>query len=254
VTEASCGESNGTATINLVNNESQYTYTWTPNLGTPNAVGNSRTDIPAGTYAVIITFPDADDCSIETTIAVGSAEGPEVEEIITEAATCVGGNGSATILPNAYTYIWSFDNFIGNSRTDLDAGTYQVVVIDPSNADCPTVVNVEIEVENTLEIEAIIENTPACEAADGRVAISVNGGTGDYTYVWLDDVSIIEPIRTGLAAGTYQVMVTDAAVSCETLFTFTLNEDVSGVTIEVDPIVMVACNGDTDGTVLLYHY
>ena len=250
VTEASCGESNGAAIINLVGRPTNYIYTWTPNLGTANAGGNGRTDIPAGTYSVIISFPDADDCSIETTIAVGSSEGPEVDDIVTEPATCTGGNGSATITPTNYTYIWSFDNFTGNSRTDLDAGNYQVVVLDPANADCPTVVNVEITIENTLEIEAIVDNTPACGEANGSVSIAVNGGTGNYTYTWVDDASITTPQRSGLAAGTYQVMVMDTeADGCETMFTFTLNEDVSGATVEVDPIVIVACNGDTDGNV-----
>jgi len=250
VTEASCGESNGSAIINLVSRPSNYLYTWTPNLGTANAAGNGRTDIPAGTYTVVITFPDADNCSIETTIAVGSAEGPEVDDIVIASATCTGGNGSATITPTNYIYIWSFDNFTGNSRTDLDAGMYQVVVLDPTNADCPTVVNVEITIENTLEIEAIVDNTPACGEADGSVSISVNGGTGNYSYTWVDDETITTPQRSGLAAGTYQVMVMDTeAAGCETMFTFTLNEDVSGATVEVDPVVMVACNGDTDGNV-----
>jgi hypothetical protein len=48
-TPATCVGNDGTGTVYLAQDESYYTWTWSPDNGTPtNAVGNSRTDLPPG--------------------------------------------------------------------------------------------------------------------------------------------------------------------------------------------------------------
>ena len=61
-TTAGCGQSTGSAEINLVGNEADYQYVWVPNLGTPNQIGNARTDLPAQHYVVFITYQNNPDC------------------------------------------------------------------------------------------------------------------------------------------------------------------------------------------------
>jgi gliding motility-associated-like protein/uncharacterized repeat protein (TIGR01451 family) len=61
-TIATCGQSNGSATIQLTGNEADYSYFWLPNHGTPNAAGNSRTGLPAGHYVVLMTYQGNVDC------------------------------------------------------------------------------------------------------------------------------------------------------------------------------------------------
>lgn len=53
------GVDNGVITINLIEDEADYEYLWIPNKGTPNAIGNSRSDLGPGMYQVYITDPKA---------------------------------------------------------------------------------------------------------------------------------------------------------------------------------------------------
>jgi hypothetical protein len=72
VAEATCLEANGAATVNVAGNPADYDYIWSPDTGTPNAAGNSRTNLPAGVYTVTIINPDFANCTTQTTITVGS--------------------------------------------------------------------------------------------------------------------------------------------------------------------------------------
>jgi gliding motility-associated-like protein len=65
VTPASCSNNDGTATILMVGNEADFTYSWTPNLGVPNLVGNARTGLPSGNYLVVIHTDGDPDCNIK---------------------------------------------------------------------------------------------------------------------------------------------------------------------------------------------
>ena len=47
-----CGLSDGAIFVSLLGNPVNYTYTWVPDLGTPNANGNERTDLPEGKYTI----------------------------------------------------------------------------------------------------------------------------------------------------------------------------------------------------------
>lgn len=55
--------------------------------------------------------------------------------------------------------------------------------------------------------------------ADGEATVTPSGGTSPYTYLWSDAQT--NAIATGLTAGTYTVVVTDAS-SCTTICTVTL--------------------------------
>ena len=54
VVAAKCSQANGSATIQVANGASNFTYTWSPNVGTAGATGNIRTNLPAGNYEVTI--------------------------------------------------------------------------------------------------------------------------------------------------------------------------------------------------------
>ena len=65
------GMDNGMVTIHLVEDEADYEYLWIPNKGTPNAIGNSRANLPAGNYQVYISDPLASaSCSIKVNVSL----------------------------------------------------------------------------------------------------------------------------------------------------------------------------------------
>ena len=87
-----------------------------------------------------------------------------------------------------YTYAWTGPNgFTATTEdiSDLEAGTYTVVVTDANG--CEDSASFEIEEPETLEIDvAGTTTTPAdCNGAfTGAIDLSVSGGTMPYTYSW----------------------------------------------------------------------
>ena len=66
-----CDQSTGTASIDLMGNESDYTFTWIPDFGTPTSIiDNARNDLPTGDYIVIMNYQGQADCEdkVELTI------------------------------------------------------------------------------------------------------------------------------------------------------------------------------------------
>ncbi|MEO1628376.1 MAG: hypothetical protein AAFV25_24730, partial [Bacteroidota bacterium] len=250
IESATCGNANGSIKI-VVDNPANYQYSWSANanVGTANSFGNERYSLPAGVYTVTITFPNAPDCSIERTISIGNIDGPVVDSVIVVPAVCGMANGSVSILPTDYVYLWSHDNFNGSSRNDLTAGIYHVVVVNPLAPQCPNIVTLEVEKNNPLVAEAMVVRSPDCKASNGEIQISVSvGDTSDYNYEWNDDATINMAYRTGLPAGIYNVNITPKdPTGCETELTFVLEEVMGGASLDVVPMVSTTCYGNNDG-------
>jgi len=89
--------------------------------------------------------------------------------------------------------------------------------------------------------------------SDGSAEVTPDGGVQPFQYLWdaaADSQTTAEAI--GLAAGTYEVTVTDAN-GCESTASVTLAEPSELSCTADSPIVgnantNLACNGDTDGT------
>ncbi len=85
---------------------------------------------------------------------------------------------------------------------------------------------------------------PSCAGINnGSITPTVSGGTAPYTYVWNNSATTAS--LSGLAAGPYSVVVTDAT-GCDTTMNFTLANitTLNLTTSKTD----VTCNGLADGT------
>lgn len=98
-----------------------------------------------------------------------------------------------------------------------------------------------------LAITVNVDSNVSCNGdSDGEATVVVSGGTAPYSYQWDDSNSQNTATATGLSAGTYQVIITDANACVET----------ANVTIS-EPEVLFAyfdeyndinCNGENDGS------
>lgn len=61
---AGCPDDNGEATIELVGDEADFTYTWMPDVGIPNANNNMRTGLPSGDYTVLVRHLGNPNCEL----------------------------------------------------------------------------------------------------------------------------------------------------------------------------------------------
>ncbi|MGO4549460.1 SprB repeat-containing protein, partial [Paenibacillus sp. 2TAB23] len=84
--------------------------------------------------------------------------------------------------------------------------------------------------------------------SNGSAGIVVTGGTAPYTYAWSPSGGT-NATATGLAAGSYTVLVTDAN-GCTISRTVTITQPataVSGTTV----VTNIACNGASNGSINL---
>ena len=126
--------------------------------------------------------------------------------------TCDGNDGSATVTPSGgnapYTYLW--DNGETDSIADtLTVGIHTVTVTDAAGC----VASIQVIIDGPTGITATVSGTDVtCYGdSDGTVVVSVSGGTAPYTFLWNPQVGgLTDSAVTGLSAGTYTIMITDA--------------------------------------------
>lgn len=122
---------------------------------------------------------------------------------------CNGGNtGSIDLTVNNATapvsYLWS-NNATTEDLSNVAAGNYSVTIIDANGC---TATDSDIVTEPTLLVAAATGTNNTCNGGNtGTADLTVSGGTAPYTYLWSNNATT-EDI-SGLAAGTYTVVVTD---------------------------------------------
>lgn len=164
--------------------------------------------------------------------------------------SCLNGNdGSfqleATGLNPPFTYTIPA---LGNSNTNgffegLEAGPYQVVVVDAVN--CPATINVVVKSPDALMPSPYVINSISCNAGnDGIIGIEMSGGTGPYTYLW--NTGSTDSLLSDLPIGMYMVTVTDAN-GCVAVDSIELTE---AAALSLNPVgTTLLCNGDENGTI-----
>jgi len=126
-TNASCGQSDGLANLNVVGGTPPYTFNWN---SMPSQATQNLANVPTGTYNVTVT--DANGCASTASVTVGQNAGPSATASSTN-ELCDQSNGTATVNANGgtgtYTYLWN-NGQTTSTATGLQAGTYTVTVND----------------------------------------------------------------------------------------------------------------------------
>jgi len=199
------GQCTGTATA-TPNGTPPYTYSWNtvPVQTTQTAVG-----LCAGTYTVTVT-----DAAMLTATAVVTITQPTTALTSNVTATgtiCGNNNGTATVVAGGgtptYTYLWNPSVGTGTTANAMAPGTYTIIVTDANGcADTNTAIII-----TSAGVAVSATSTPAlCAALNGTATAIPTGGTPNYTYVWSPSGGTSATV-TGLAGGTYTVIVTDAS-------------------------------------------
>jgi gliding motility-associated-like protein len=201
-----------------------YSYAWRGPNNFSASVANPQ-NLASGTYQVTVT--DANGCSI-----TGSPQTitESTQLILVQTAinnTCFQGNkGSLSITASGgvtpYSYAWSGPNNFSSSVANpqnLVSGTYQVTVIDANG--CTPLVGPPITITEppVVTINAQIQSESCADAKDGRIELTLSGGTPPYTLTWQHGDT--DALASGLGAGTYRVRVTDQG-DCSQVAEYTL--------------------------------
>ena len=202
------GASDGIATVTPTAGTAPYEYLWSPG----GATTAQATGLSAGNYTVTVTDYFGCETNCEITITEPNALRCDVAKN-NDVSCYEGDDGSAKVTAEGgvppYKYLWD-NNEVTQTATSLNAGLHSVTVTDASQTE--TICNVRIEEPSELEASAEAEGaTTYCScygASDGSIDLTVTGGTPDYTYLWSNGATTED--LSGLLAGTYSVVVTDA--------------------------------------------
>lgn len=142
-TLASCGASNGTATIQFVGGTQPYNYSWFDGQGNNlNISSATLTNAAAGLYTSVVT--DAHGCSLSATVMISNANGPVIAIDTVIASSCAndGAIELVNVANNAQTFVWN-NGATTQNISGLAPGIY-VVEATGSNG-CTTMLSAQVE-------------------------------------------------------------------------------------------------------------
>ena len=234
------GESNGQLTLTASGGNAPLQYNWGGG-----ETGLNYTNLSAGTY--IVTITDALGCTKTVSGLVPQPQDLQLSATLDQVACFGATTGNINLNPvggtQPYTYSWS-TNATSQDLFGVGAGTYTVTVTDANN--CTKSLSSTITEPALLAVTA----TPApvlCHGlASGQIGITPTGGTTPYTYTWSDGRTTED--RSGLAAGTYSVTVTDAN-QCTTTTSAVVTEPavaLSGSVVATNVNCYLAADGTID--------
>ncbi len=230
------------------------TYSWAPTTG-----GLSCTDCPNPTIVpdddimeYTLTLTTAAGCTREATVTVETSV-LEVLTLLEQTNPACPGEETGSISIDvsdsggALILAWEDDPTNGNiTRTGLAAGTYVYTATD--SLGCMQLLEVTLSTPDEITLIGTELVSVACtgESTGAINVMEVTGGSPGYTFQWDDPAGQTTASAVGLAAGTYNLVVTDAE-GCSATFTETITEPEE---LLVDlTVVDVACQDGADGSV-----
>jgi gliding motility-associated-like protein len=228
------GGSNGQATAVTTGGTLNYNILWS------NFESGSFADaLIAGNFSVTVT--DANGCTASDN-AIMSEPQPYVVNVNTVQPSCNGGNdgeGIATVTGGTpdYTFVWSQSNLTGSSVNNLSAGQQSVTVTDANG--CAQTQNFNLLQPAAIQaIFTVTDDVCGDSLASGALSVAISGGTPDYQYSWLNQVST-SSVQTNLNNGTYYVTVTDNNGCIETFNSTVGTIETPTANFAIDSLIMV---------------
>jgi len=240
------GNATGSATVTVSGGTPTYTYNWNTGATTAGITG-----LTAGTYSVIVS--DANGCSQTRSVAITQPASALSSGVSTQSDVgCTGtASGSATVTvaggTPTYTYSWSTGATTAGI-SGLTAGNYNVIITDTQG--CITTNNITI----TQPASAISSgiggqaNVGCTGSATGSALVTATGGTPTYTYSWSNGETTAG--ISGLTAGTYSVIVSDAN-GCSETQSVAITQPASAISSGISSQTAVGCTGGATGSAIV---
>ena len=255
VTHVACyGDPTGSLDLTVSGGTQPYTFLWSPGGETT----EDLTNLPAGTYSVLIT--DANGCTLTDSATVMQPQSELDLQITAQTDIVCSGLGSVTVAASGGTppYLYSLDGGTPQASgtfSNLAAGTYSVAVLDGNGCDDSVAVTI---LANCTDAINDINNTFTDIPVAGNVLTNDEDEEGDNQIV--TTVGTFPTTAGGSvtinADGSY-VYTPPAGYVGEDTFQYSIEDDgnpqatdTATVFIEVLPIDQntTIANADTAGT------
>jgi len=218
-TNATCGSSNGSVNVSVLNGVAPVTFSWSNGSTTEDLAS-----IGAGQY--ILTATDTNGCTATGTFLVNNTGSLALAENVTN-VTCFGGsNGAIDVTPSGgalpYSVSWS-NGLTGTNISGLMAGQYTATLSDANGCQYAKIITVG---QNSAIVPALVSSSDElCNTNNGSINIGVSGGNGSYAYQWSNGANT-EDI-SGLNGGSYTVQINDG-LGCSGSGSFTIVNNLTG--------------------------
>ncbi|MGM0407178.1 MAG: gliding motility-associated C-terminal domain-containing protein, partial [Bacteroidota bacterium] len=222
----------GSITIHAIGGTGSYEFN--VNGGTFQS-DSAFSGLDVGSHTFIVRDANGCETSIDTAINIID---PLTISFDVTGISCNGDNdGEISVTPQngtpGYTYEWETGEFT-STINNLSAGWYTVTVSD-SNVpqSCEIIDSVEITEPDLLELTAnekdifcINSKSLNRENSNGKINVSVTGGTPSYSYNWTGPSGFTSGSYyiTDLDEGNYHLTVTDAN-NCELTYSTSISKD-----------------------------
>jgi len=246
------GDSTGSVTIETFSGAAPFAYDFGNGLSGGEEL---LTALPTGDYVVTIT--DANQCT--GTLQEFSIEAP------TDFGAFIDGGGfmyecfgeetaSLTVEPTGgltpYEYIWS-TGATTKDISNLKADIYSVTVTDANGCIAEDEGNI-LQPDSLVTTILEASNASCFDSRDGRIKLSVIGGTGAYEWSLNDSIFLPFPsdsLFTSLSPQNYSIVIRDEN-GCEAVAVDTTLISPAEIVV-TDSTTLATCRGGRDGSIII---
>ncbi|MCB9197326.1 MAG: gliding motility-associated C-terminal domain-containing protein [Flavobacteriales bacterium] len=204
------GYSDGQITVDATSTALPLSYNINGGL---NQANNVFSGLMEGTYSVVII--DMNNCT-DTVIVTLMQPDSITFDTVSIQPLCFGACDGEISLGNTQggtgTYAYSIDNGTSTQSSgtfiNVCSDVYDLVVSDQNG--CQSNMTLTLNEPTALTLNISIDSASCFGTADGEVTATVTGGTPTYSYNWNGLALSNQFQATGVAAGNYDLVITDA--------------------------------------------
>lgn len=243
VSDENCGQADGAIDVTVSGGSAPISFSWSNGATTEDLSGLS-----AGSYS--LTVSDQFGCSIQSSQNIANITGGFAATIAsTNDENCGDGTGSIDINvtggSSPYSFIWD-NGATTEDLSSLSAGTYNLTVTDANG--CSATLSATINNQTTgLTLNNAVIQDEQCGDGSGFIDLQISGGSLPYSFNWSNGVTTED--LSGLSAGTYTCVITDAS-GCNLNFTGTVGGGTGSLAISNLNVTDETC-ADATGEVIV---
>ena len=193
--------------------------------------------LTAGSY--VVTIRDASLATFDLSFTITQPSAAVGVSVTSQTnVLCYGSNtGSITVTGSGGLLPYKYKLNAGPYQDSGDFGSLTIgshsVTVQDANL-CTTIIPVTITGPDLISITYTKEDVSCPDVADGKITLTITGGTEPYSVIWSDGVTIVD--RNNITAGTYSVDVTDFN-GCTAKLDAVVGKKSSGNCIEIQEII-----------------
>lgn len=200
ITQATCGNANGSIGLTVTNGNSPYTYSWNT---TPVQTSATAASLLAGNYTCTVT--ESDNCTVSYSGTVPSAPVAVLTAAATPAAVCSGDPVNLSVSATGGTvaaYTWNPGNATGSTISVVPAVTTTYTVSGTDGNGCTVSATVPVTVKTLPTSTFTVTPANTCLGTPQTVTYTGNA-PNTATYNWFGFAGAT--VQSGSAQGPYSI-------------------------------------------------